>query len=72
MTFKNVNASIENQMDRIQNKYQEALTATISHEQMNPLNSIIHFSQYLLKETNEIIETEEIETDSDQDENSQD
>lgn len=48
-------------MDRIQNKYQEALTATISHEQMNPLNSIIHFSRHLLKKTNEIIENEDLQ-----------
>ena len=57
-------------MDRIQNKYQEALTATISHEQMNPLNSIIHFSRHLLNKTNEIIRNEDLETNSENEQRS--
>ena len=27
--------------------YQEAITATISHEQLNPLHSIINFAEFL-------------------------
>lgn len=35
--FQNVNRVIHRENDRMQTCYQEALTATISHEQMNPL-----------------------------------
>ena len=38
---------IQTQNKKMQILYQDALTATFSHEQLNPLNSIINLSQYL-------------------------
>ena len=38
---------IQNYTLRMQAMYEEAMLATISHEQMNPLNSIINFTDYL-------------------------
>jgi signal transduction histidine kinase len=40
----------------MQGRYQQAITATVSHEQMNPLNSIINFSELLLNQTSHLIE----------------
>ena len=47
--IQNINDVINNQNHRMQSHYQEALTATISHEQLTPLNSIINFSKYLFE-----------------------
>ena len=38
---------LEDQGQRLQSYYQDALIATVSHEQMNPLNSIINMSESL-------------------------
>ena len=54
--LKNINQLISNQSQRMQSQFQEAITATISHEQMNPLNSIINFTDHLLKKTNIYLE----------------
>ena len=45
MTVENINSIIENQENRMQVHYQEAITATVSNEQMNPLNSIVNMSE---------------------------
>ena len=51
----------------MQQMYQEAMVATVSHEQMNPLNSIINFTEYLqdwtanvLRQVDESIKPQEI------------
>ena len=41
---------------RIRGKYQQAITCTVSHEQMNPLNSIINFSQLVFEEIQSLLE----------------
>ena len=47
LIFQDISNVIKNQSSKMQKLYQEAMTATISHEQMNPLNSIIYFSEFL-------------------------
>ena len=53
--IQNINHVINNQSMKLQTDYQEAVTATISHEQMNPLNSIINFSRHLYNKTEEYL-----------------
>mmetsp|Transcript_41286 Transcript_41286/g.62860 ORF Transcript_41286/g.62860 Transcript_41286/m.62860 type:complete len:147 (-) Transcript_41286:551-991(-) len=49
--FNNIDSLIKHQNQEMQSHFQEAITATISHEQLNPLNSIINFSRYLYHKT---------------------
>ena len=51
-----VNKVMEIFSKNLQNQFQQALTATISHEQMNPLNSIINFSRIIYQKTLEFLE----------------
>ena len=51
LLLKSIDKIIQNQNMRMQQHYQEAIIATISHEQMNPLNSIINFTQFLQDQT---------------------
>eukprot|EP00347_Sterkiella_histriomuscorum_P013092 403366052 len=42
--IRNISQLLNSEKERISNRYQEMLTATISHELMNPLNSIINLT----------------------------
>ena len=55
LIFQDISNVIKNQNSKMQRQYQEALTATISHEQMNPLNSIIFFSEFLKNKFKQLI-----------------
>jgi len=57
LVFKNVSEVISNQTMRVHSYYQEAMLATISHEQMNPLHSIINFTEYMKKKTRGVLES---------------
>jgi len=45
--FIDVSELIQTQNKKMQSMYQDALTATFSHEQLNPLNSIINLTASL-------------------------
>jgi len=51
LVVNNITDIIQSQTLRMQEMYEEAMLATISHEQMNPLNSIINFTDYLKTQT---------------------
>ena len=48
LTFIRIDHLIQAQSLAMIAHFEEAVTATASHEQLNPLNSIISFSDYLL------------------------
>mmetsp|Transcript_35445 Transcript_35445/g.54241 ORF Transcript_35445/g.54241 Transcript_35445/m.54241 type:complete len:119 (+) Transcript_35445:126-482(+) len=47
--IKNITDIVTQQNKKMQDIFQEALIATISHEQLNPLNSIINMSTFLFE-----------------------
>jgi len=51
LSVQNITNIIQSQSFDMQAMYEEAMLATISHEQMNPLNSIINFTDYLKTQT---------------------
>jgi signal transduction histidine kinase len=48
LIIMDVNNIIRDNSIRNQNYYQDAIISTVSHEQMNPLNSIINMSNCLI------------------------
>ena len=61
LTITGIDDILENQNNKLQFHYQEAITATISHEQMNPLNSIVNFSDCLYQRFCEYLPVEAIQ-----------
>ena len=55
MIVQDITNIIEGQSSKMQKMFQEALTATMSHEQMNPLNVIITFTDYLQQWTTNVL-----------------
>ena len=47
IVIRDISLIIEFEKEKNENKYQELLTATMSHEMLTPLNSIINLSIYL-------------------------
>ena len=47
IVIRDISLIIEFEKEKNENKYQELLTATMSHEMLTPLNSIINLSMYL-------------------------
>lgn len=47
IVIRNISVIIEFEKVKYENKYQELLTATMSHEMLTPLNSIINLSIYI-------------------------
>ncbi len=47
IVIRNISVIIEFEKVKYENKYQELLTATISHEMLTPLNSIINLAIYI-------------------------
>ena len=47
IVIRNISLIVEFEQVKSENKYQELLTATMSHEMLTPLNSIINLSIYL-------------------------
>ena len=45
LLIKNISQLLKSEQQKNESKYQEMLTATFSHELMNPLNSIINLSE---------------------------
>mmetsp|Transcript_35134 Transcript_35134/g.53875 ORF Transcript_35134/g.53875 Transcript_35134/m.53875 type:complete len:114 (+) Transcript_35134:794-1135(+) len=64
LLIQNINGVISNHNSLMQSHYQEAITATISHEQMNPLNSIINLSRFLYERTKDQLGKEGSSNDS--------
>ena len=62
LSMRDITKIIENQTFSMQMLYQEAMLATISHEQMNPLNSIINFTDYLKSKSKEYMGIENQES----------
>mmetsp|Transcript_765 Transcript_765/g.956 ORF Transcript_765/g.956 Transcript_765/m.956 type:complete len:166 (+) Transcript_765:336-833(+) len=59
---------LESQSKQMESYYQEAMLATVSHEQMNPLNSLINFTGYLKQKTKEYLDDDDsVSNDSDSD-----
>ena len=56
LVVHNIDNIIRKENSQMQQHYQSAITATISHEQMNPLNSIINLSQMLFEKTKDQLE----------------
>ena len=56
MTVKNISPIIELQSLKLNSYYEEAMLATVGHEQLNPLNSIITFSEYLLQKSRKMLD----------------
>jgi signal transduction histidine kinase len=47
IVIRNISVIIEFEKVKNENKYQELLTATMSHEMLTPLNSIINLAIYI-------------------------
>jgi signal transduction histidine kinase len=47
IVIRNISVIVEFEQVKSENKYQELLTATMSHEMLTPLNSIINLAVYL-------------------------
>ena len=47
IVIRNISVIIEFEKVKNENKYQELLTATMSHEMLTPLNSIINLSVHI-------------------------
>lgn len=47
IVIRNISLIVEFEQIKSENKYQELLTATMSHEMLTPLNSIINLAVYL-------------------------
>jgi len=47
LVIRDISMIIEFEKEKNENKYQELLTATMSHEMLTPLNSIINLSVYI-------------------------
>ena len=47
IVIRNINLIVEYEKIKNENKYQELMTATMSHEMLTPLNSIINLSVYV-------------------------
>lgn len=47
IVIRNISVIIEIEKVKNENKYQELLTATMSHEMLTPLNSIINLAIYI-------------------------
>lgn len=47
LVIRNITFIIEYEKVKNENRYQELLTATMSHEMLTPLNSIINLSLYV-------------------------
>ena len=53
---RSINHIITSEQSKAKFVYQEALTATVSHEQMTPLNSILNLTELLISSTTDNIE----------------
>lgn len=49
VVLKDVSNAFNSQVKSIQNEFQQLLTATLSHEQLTPLNSIVNLVEVLMK-----------------------
>ena len=62
VSFSQIDDIIKNQLSAVRVHYQDALTATISHEQMNPLNSIVNIMDMSIQHIIEILDLTEEES----------
>jgi signal transduction histidine kinase len=52
----NIDKIVQGEHDKAKVAYQQALTATVSHEQMTPLNSILNLSDLMIAKAKDLIE----------------
>lgn len=48
LKISNIEKIVQGEHNKAKIAYQQALTATVSHEQMTPLNSILNLSELLI------------------------
>ena len=57
--ISNIDKIVQGEHDKAKAAYQQALTATVSHEQMTPLNSILNLSDLLIAKARDHIQNSE-------------
>lgn len=55
--ISNIDKIVQGEHDKAKAAYQQALTATVSHEQMTPLNSILNLSDMLIAKAKDQVQT---------------
>ena len=65
IVIRDISLIIDFEKEKNENKYQELLTATMSHEMLTPLNSIINLSVYIEQKLSKRQQRDELNTVSD-------